>query len=398
MSTASASYALRDRGAIAGIGSTEFSRASGVSELTLATRAALAAIEDAGLRASDIDGIVRCDMDNVRPHDLAHVLGLENLDYWGEVGPGGVAPSAMIGQAVAAIMAGQATTVLVFRSLNGRSGARFGQSSALPEVVGGNASYNEYFMPYGLFTPGQVFATLARRHMIEFGTKATDLGAIALTCRQRAQANPAAQMYGRELTMDEYLASRMISDPLRLFDFCLETDGASAVVVTSTERARDLRQLPALVRAVAQGTGRNVQPGLGESALMRPDIVSLPAAAVAKKLYERAGLGPAEIDVAQLYDCFTITILLQLEDYGFCAKGEGGAFASSGAIDLDGVIPINTAGGQLSEGYIHGMNHVVEGVRQIRGSSTGQVKDVETCLVTSTPYSPGSAMILRADR
>ncbi len=393
-----APYPARDRAAIAGIGATEFSRASGVSELALAVRASRAAIEDAGLRPGDIDGIVRCDMDSVRPYDLSHALGIDDLAYWGEVGPGGVAPSAMIGQAAAAVLTGQATSVLVFRSLNGRSGARFGQPGAGSATVGGGGSYDEYFTPYGLVAPGQVFAMFAQRHMTRFGTTERDLGAIALTCRERANANPAAQMHERVLDMDGYLASRPISAPLRLFDFCLETDGACAVVVTSAERARDLRQPPALIRAVAQGTGSDVQPGLGWSALMRPDIESLPAAAVARRLWERAGLGPADIDVAQLYDCFTITVLLQLEDYGFCAKGEGGPFASSGAIGLDGAIPVNTAGGQLSEGYVHGMTHVLEGVRQLRGTSTGQVAGAETVLVTSTPYSPGSAMVLRADR
>jgi acetyl-CoA acetyltransferase len=202
-------------------------------------------------------------------------------------------------------------------------------------------------------------------------------------------------MHERTLTMDDYLGSRMISSPLRLFDFCLETDGACAVIVTSAERASDLRQPPALVRAVAQATLPNPQPGMMFPALAREDITTLPAAAVATELYRRAGLGPADIDVAQLYDCFSITVLLQLEDWGFCAKGEGGPFVASGAIDLDGSIPINTAGGHLSEGYLHGLNHVLEGVRQIRGTSTSQVPGAETCLVTATPLPPGSGLILR---
>jgi acetyl-CoA acetyltransferase len=389
-------FSLRDRCAIVGIGATDFSGHSGRSELTLATQASQAALKDAGLSANDVDGIVRCDSDRNRPNDLVHSLGIGNLTYFGEVGPGGVAPCAMVGQAVAAILSGLATTVLVFRALNGRSGRRFGLSPATTPRVGGGGSYDEFFLPYGLLTPGQVFAIMAQRHMIEFGTSDKELGLIALACRARANSNPQAQMHRRTLTMDDYLAARMIARPLRLFDFCLETDGACAVIVTSAERAKDRAKPPVLVRAVAQGSPAEPQPGIQFPSLMRSSITTLPAKPTADTLYQRAGLGPDDIDVAQLYDCFTITVLLQLEDYGFCAKGEGGPFLASGEIDLGGRIPINTGGGHLSEGYIHGMNHIVEGVRQIRGESTSQVPGAEVCLVTSTPLPPGSAMILRA--
>jgi acetyl-CoA acetyltransferase len=218
------------------------------------------------------------------------------------------------------------------------------------------------------------------------------------TVRRRANANPAAQMSGRTMSQEDYLASPMISEPLRMLDFCLETDGACAVVVTSTERARDLAQPAVLVRAAAQGMAQDPQPGSYFSALLRPSLTSHPSALAAETLYRRAGLGPEDVDVAQLYDCFTITALLQLEDYGFCKKGEGGPFAASGAIDLDGVLPVNTAGGNLSEGYIHGMNHVVEGVRQLRGTSTSQVEGAEIGLVTSGIPVNTSALVLRSDR
>ncbi len=384
----------RDRCAIAGIGATDYSRNSGRSDLTLATQAALAALADAGLAPADIDGIVRCDMDTVRPNDLAHALGIPQLTFWAETGPGGTAPPAMIGLAIGAIMSGQASTVLCFRELNGRSGRRYGLARNADEVAGGAGSYDEFFTPYGLVTPGQIFALMAQRHMHEFGTRPEHLGRIALTCRARAQTNPAAQMYGRPLTMEDYLVARTIAEPLRLFDFCLETDGAAAVLVTSTERARDLRQEPVAIRAVAQSSIPDPQPGVQFPVLMRESITSLPAQAVARTLYSRAGLAPEDIDVAQLYDCFTITVLMQLEDWGFCKKGEGGPFAASGAIDLGGSLPINTGGGHLSEGYIHGMNHILEGVRQIRGQSSSQVSGAAHCLVTATPLPPGSALIL----
>jgi acetyl-CoA acetyltransferase len=391
-----ATYEHRDRCAIVGIGATDFSKASGRSDLTLATQAALAAIDDAGLVPADIDGIVRCSHDTVLQSDLADALGIPTITYWSDVGPGGVAPAGMIGQAVGAILSGQATSVLVFRELNGRSGARYGQSRVATERVGGAGSYDEWFQPYGMLTAGQIFACMARRHMIEFGTRPEDLGHIAVACRNRANANPAAQMHGRPLTLEQYAGARMISDPLRLFDFCLETDGACAVVVTSAERARDLRQPPALIRAVAQASMPDPQPGVMFPVLMRRSLTELPARYVADTLYRRAGMGPEDIDVAQMYDCFTITVLLQLEDWGFCKKGEGGPFVSSGALEPGGQLPINTAGGHLSEGYVHGMNHVLEGVRQVRGTSTSQVAGARTCLITSTPLPPGSGLILRA--
>jgi acetyl-CoA acetyltransferase len=339
-------------------------------------------------------------MDLVTHNALADTLGLPDLRYWGISGPGGSAPPAMIGQAVGAVLSGQATNVLVFRSLNGRSGARYGLSDAAAAngerpPVGGDGSLDELFAPYGLLVPGQVYAMVAQRHMAEFGTTHEQLGAIAVECRRRAQANPDAQMYGRHLTMDDYLDGRWLSRPLRLFDYCLETDGACAVVVTAAERAADAPNPGVLIRAVAQGSGSGVQRGTINPILMRDTYTTWPSAHVARTLYERAGLGPADIDVAQVYDCFTITVLIQLEDYGFCAKGEGGPFAASGAIGIDGSLPINTGGGHLSEGYIHGMNHVVEGVRQLRGTSPSPVAGAETCLVTAGSPPSSSALVLR---
>jgi acetyl-CoA acetyltransferase len=390
-------HPLRDRCAIAGIGATDFSRKSGRSVLSLAAQACQAAIADAGMTPLDVDGIVRCEQDTVLHNDLADVLGLSALNYWGSTGTGGSAPAGMIAQACAAVAAGLAKSVLVFRSLNGRSGTRYGLGHA-GDRIGGDGSYNEFFVPYGLLAPGQMFALIAQRHMIEFGTTSEQLGAIAMACRERANSNPAAQMYDRSMSLDDYLSARPISDPLRLYDYCLETDGACAVLVTSLERARDAAGPPVVIRAVAQGGDARQQPGLVFPALMRNTLTTQPSARVARILYDRAGLGPADVDVAQFYDCFTITVLLQLEDYGFCPKGDGGNFAASGALDLNGSLPINTAGGNLSEGYIHGVNHIVEGARQIRGSSTSQVADAEVCLVTSGLPTATGALLLTADR
>ncbi|KAA9156560.1 lipid-transfer protein [Amycolatopsis acidicola] len=385
----------RDGCAITGIGATEFSKDSGRSELSLATEAARAALADAGLTASDVDGVVSCDHDLVTYGGIAESLGVPDLTYWGQTGPGGSGPCAMVGQAVAAILSGQATTVLVYRALNGRSGRRFGQGTADPAArVGGKGSYEEFFAPYGLVTPGQFFALLAQRHMTEYGTRHEALAHIAVACREAANRNPAAQMHDRVLSLDDCADARPISLPLRLFDFCLETDGACAVIVTAAERAGDSPQPSVLIRAVAQSTGPRVQPGVMYPMLQRPDVTVTPSATAAGTLFSRGGLGPSDVDVAQFYDCFTITVLLQLEDFGFCAKGEGGPLAESGALRRGGTLPINTAGGNMSEGYVHGMNHVLEGVRQLRGTSPSQVEGAEVSLVTSAPPPGTSALLL----
>lgn len=385
-----------DTCAVAGIGTTEYSKKSGVSVTSLAAQAALEAITDAGLKPSDIDGLIRSDYDETSQVALADAIGADDIAYWGQNGPGGSGPCAMVGQAVAAIMSGQATTVLVYRALNGRSGRRLGKGVSVEGGVGGASSYLELFAPYGMTSPGQFFGMIARRHMSEHGLTHEALAEIAMVCRRRANANPAAQMYDRELTVDDYYASRMISDPLRLFDFCLESDGGAALVVTTTERARDLRQPPVLINSVAQATGLRVGPGQMYPVLLGESLEHLTSKRVAERLYGRSGLTPADVDVAQLYDCFTVTVYLQLADFGFCSRDDVSGFVESGALDLGGAIPINTAGGQLSESYIHGMNHIVEGVRQIRGTSTSQVPGAEVSLVTSAPPPGASALLLVA--
>lgn len=385
---------------ITGIGATDFSKASGRSPLTLAAQASRAALADAGIDAREVDGIVRCDMDLVSGPALADSLGVDDLTYWGETGPGGSGPAAMIGQAVAAISAGLASTIVVFRSLNGRSGNRYGLVGE-QGAVGGDNSYEEFFLPFGMQTPGQFFAVVARRYAHEHGLSIDQLshglGSIALAGRAHANNNPAAQFFARTMTRDDYLASRMLSSPLRLFDYCLETDGAAAVVVTSTERARDLAGAHVPVLSVAQGTGRGVQPGQMFPALLRPSITTWPSAATAPTVFGRAGLTAADVDVAQIYDCFTITALIQLEDYGFVEPGQA-AHLTPDDLSVSGRLPFNTSGGHLSEGYIHGMNHVLEGVRQIRGTSTNQVDGAEISFVTSAPPPGASTLILGADR
>ena len=390
-------FAGRDKCAVVGIGQTEFSRDSGRSVLSLAVEASRKALADAGLEVSDIDGIVRCEQDTVTPYSLAAALGASNLAYWADTGPGGVAPCMMMGLAMGAVLSGQAKTVLAFRSLNGRSEARLG--AGVPgmggQTVGGFGTYDEFYLPYGLISAGQTFALMARRHMIEYGTTAEQMGAVALACRAAANQTPHAQMASRPMTMDDYLASRMISSPLRLFDYCLESDGACAVVITSAERARDLPRHPVLIRAVAGGAPPDLRPGMMFPVTTREDMTDLGGRRAAEALWRRAGVGPSEVDIAQLYDCFTISVILQLEAFGFCGRGEGGPFAASGAIRHDGSLPINTGGGHLSEGYVHGMNHIVQAVRQLRGEADMQIPGAELSLCTGGPLPVGSSVLFR---
>lgn len=396
MSAGTGTDPRRDRCAITGVGTTDFTQNSGRSTTTLAAQAALAAIKDAGLSPGDIDGVVRCEMDETLHADLAATLGLDAVTYWAAGSWAGAAPCGMISLAVDAICAGSATNVLVFRSLNGRSGRRFGQGWADAEV-GGRGSYLEYLAPYGLQSPGMAYGLMARRHMLEFGTTVEQLGHIAVACHARAAVNPGAQRYGRALTLEDYLGSRVLADPLRRYDFCLETDGAAAVVVSAADRAADAPGKPVLIRAAAQGDAAPPRPGAFWGTLLSGPLTNQ-GRALAQRLYTLAGLGPDDIDVAQIYDCFTITVLMQLEDYGFCPPGEGGPFAAGGALELGGSLPINTSGGNLADGYIHGMSHIVEGVRQLRGDSTSPVPGAQTCLVTSGIPGPGSsALILRTE-
>ncbi|MFC1914344.1 lipid-transfer protein [Chloroflexota bacterium] len=375
---------IRNKYAIAGIGETNYSSNSGRTELALAIEAIVKALEDAGLTIKDVDGLIKYSYDTSGNEvTLATALGIRNLKYHAEVGGGGGAASAIIGHAAAAIEAGMATTIVGFRSLNGRSGRRWGSNE---DPLLGQLNY-----AFGWSLPVQKAAMACQRYMYEFGLTSRQLGIIAQTCRKNACLNPRAQMYGKPMTAEDYQASGMLSEPLRRFDCCLETDGACAVVITSAEQANNLRQKPAYLVAAAQGTAP-----IPEAWYCAPSIYESPQIYVAKELYARAAMGPKDIDVAELYDCFTFTVMLHLESFGFCKIGEAGSFVENGSIENSGELPINTHGGLLSEGYIHGFNHILEAVRQLRGTSTAQVKCAQVVLVTSggLPGTIPSAMIL----
>jgi acetyl-CoA acetyltransferase len=377
------------RVAIAGIGQTEFSKNIGRSERQIALEAIQLALADAGLSPEGVDGLVRFDMESTSEVEIARNLGIPNLRFFGEVGYGGGGGCAAVGHAAMAIETGWARTVVCWRARNRGSGGR--PWAGTGNRVGGDA---QFYLPFGLVRPADQIAMLARRHMHEYGSTSEQLGAVAVAFRKHAARNPHAQM--REpITLADHQASRMISDPLRKLDCCLETDGALAVVLTSLERARDLRRRPAVVLAAAQGSGP-------EHVVManyhQKRFLDTPSLWAARELWARAGVAAADIDCAQFYDAFTPLVLFSLEEYGFCKPGEGGSFCEGGRLEWpDGDLPSNTAGGGLSEAYVHGFNLILEGVRQVRGTSTSQVSDANLCLVTSGAGVPTSALILARD-
>ena len=380
---------LRDQTAIVGVGYTRFSKNSGATTLTLALRAIAAALDDAGLSPADVDGLATFRVgDSVLPMVVAQSLGIRDLRFHLDLFGGGSISHAMVGQAALALHAGVADVVVCYRALNARSGFRMG-GTGRPLV---DAVETPFQAPYGYFTPPQQFAMEARTHMARYGTRAEHFGQIAVQQRAFARDNARAMMRG-PMTLDDYLAARFVVEPFRLFDCCLETDGAVALVLTRADRARDLRQVPVLIRGAAWGGGQNLYANQVE------DPTRTAAADMAPRLYAMAGVGPSDFDLAELYDCFTYSVLVQLEDYGFCAKGEGGPFVASGATARGGALPVNTHGGFLSEGYVHGLNHVAEAVSQLRHTAGArQVEGAELALSTAQPgYVAGStaALVLR---
>jgi len=385
---------VTDVASIVGIGETAYMRkpGSGLSLLGLQLQAAVRAIEDAGLTPRQIDGIMP--FPNLGyAEGFAANLGCENLRFQSIVWMGGAAPVASLRVAGAALRDGLADYVLIPAGWNGYSGARARQTvaqdvSSLP----GGAIARDYYLPFGFTAPPQWYSVMARRHMHEFGTRAEQLGCIAVAMRKHAQLNPNAVMNGRPMTLEDYMASPMLADPYRFFDCCLETDGAAAVVVTTPERARDLGKKPVTLMGAASG-----QPHPADEITNRKDIFRTGLTLAAPEAFGRAGISPRDVDFAQIYDCFTFEVLQQLEEAGFCKRGEGGAFVEGGRIELGGELPVNTHGGLLSEAHVLGMNHIVEAVRQLRGEAgERQVADAEIGVVTGWgDFGDGSIAILR---
>ena len=379
--------------AIVGIGATEFSKKSGRSELRLAVEAVKAAIEDAGITPDQVGGMVTYSSDTNPDVDIARSLGIGELTFFSRIHYGGGAACGTIQQAALAVNAGVADYVVCYRAFNERSGNRFGAGvqgrAPLPNAE--NAHLGAY-IPVGLLTPASWVAMAAQRYLHVNGATTEDLGRVAVADRKHAATNPKAWFYEQPITLEEHQASRWIVDPLRLLDCCQETDGAQAIVVTTRERAADLPNMPVMIEAAAQGSGKGQDM---MTSYYRDDLLGLPEmSVVARQLWETSGMGPADMDAAILYDHFTPYVLYQLEELGFCAKGEAKDFVRDGRIELGGELPINLHGGQLGEAYLHGMNGIAEAVRQVRRTAVNQVEGLERIVVTAGTGVPTSGLVL----
>ena len=387
---------LKDAGAIVGIGATEFSKESGRSDLQLAIEACEAAIFEAGLEPSQIDGMVTLTAETNPEIEIAKNLGIGELSFFSRIHHGGGAACGTIQQAVMAVNAGVADYVVCYRAFNERSGHRFGTGvQDRPMAANAESAHFAWYAPPGLLTPAQWVAMFATRYMHEYGATSEDFGRIAVADRRHAANNPKAWFYNQPITLEDHQNSRWIVEPLHLLDCCQESDGGQAIVVTTPERARDLKQTPVIVRASAQGAGTDQEM---MTSYYRQEMAALPEMGlIARQLWNTTGLGPRDMQAAIIYDHFTPLALPQLEEFGFCGRGEAKDFIRDGNIELGGNLPINTNGGQLGEAYIHGMNGVAEGVRLVRGTSTNQPPDVENVLVTAGTMVPTSALILGKD-
>lgn len=388
---------LGGRAAIVGIGATEFSKDSGRSEMSLACEAVAAAIADAGLQPSDVDGMVTYSTDNNPDVEIARHVGIGSLRHFSRVHYGGGAACGTIVMAAMAVATGVADAVVCYRAFNERSGRRFGAGvQDLPMAATAERAQFSWTTPSGQLTPASWVAMVARRYMHLYGATSEDFGRVAVAGRKHAATNPKAWFYEQPITLEDHQNSRWIVDPLHLMDCCQESDGGQALVVTSVERARDLPNKPAVIVAGAQGAGAEQWT---MTSFYRDDIAQLPEMkVVADELWKSSGLTPADIQTAILYDHFTPYVLMQLEEFGFCARGEAKDFIRGGGLEIGGRLPANTHGGQLGEAYIHGMNGIAEGVRQVRGTSVNQVGNVENVLVTAGTGVPTSGLILGVDR
>lgn len=380
------------RAAAVGVGYTAFSKASGRTILDLATEASRNSAQDAGVPLAEIDGVVSFSVldDSVSSEAVATTLALPELRYVMDFHQGGQSPCFMIQQAAMAVTQGYATNVLVFRALNGRSGVRVGSG----QFAGGAAQYR---YPIGYNAYLMYIAMWAQRYLYETGSDPRVLGEVAVAQRAYAELNERA-IQRRPLDMDSYLASPMIADPFRVADCTSEVDGACAVLVTSVERARDLRHPPAVIASAAYRAGARPGLDIGDQ-LLYDDYTRNFTSLLRDELYQRADISVGDIDFAEIYDCFTAVVLMGLEGLGFCGRGEAGEFVRSGATRLNGALPVNTHGGLLAEGYLHGMNTVAEAVLQIQGrGGDRQVARHDVGVVTSGALADGSALVLTADR
>lgn len=379
---------LKDKAAVSGIGETLYTRGSGKSALQLQIEASLEAIADAGLTPKDIDGVIPVGLNPEPAEEFIVNFGLPDVRFSPQIALGGASCVVAVQCAAAAISAGIAKHILIPVGRNGFSGTRAGvRIHDMPQFH----FVSEYELPIGAIAPAQLYAPMARRHMELYGTTSRQLGEIAVTIRDHALLNDNAIMK-KPITLEDHQNSRMIADPFRLLDCSLESDGGAALVVSAAERAADGRRRPVYVSGVAEG-----HPDSPGSITQRDDLTRLGIAKAAPRAFEMAGVTPADINVAEIYDCFTYIVLCQIEDMGFCKKGEGGSFVENGRLRLGGALPTNTHGGLLSQAHMLGMNHVVELVRQLRGEAgRRQVKGARLGLATGYgDQGDGAIVIMR---
>jgi acetyl-CoA acetyltransferase len=384
VSAAGSSFA--GKAAIVGIGQTEFSRHAGRTELQLACEAVTAALSDAGLTPSDVDGLVSYTVDPVEETELVRSVGIAEVAYSSRVPYGGGGSMGVLLHAASAVASGAAEVVVAYRAIRARSGAtRFGGAKVTPSPTSGHAGTTamQWCMPFGVLTPASWMALNSTRYMHQFGVRSEDIGRAVVQLRAYALTNPAAWGYQRPMTLEDHQASRWIAEPcIHLLDCCQETDGSVAVVITSRERASHLPQLPVAIGAAA-GAGLFEQEIASDH--YRGDLsVMEGSVALARRLFGSFGFDREDIDVAMIYDAFSPILLMQLEALGFCGPGEAKDFVAEGNLGPDGSLPCNTNGGLIGEGYIHGLNLVLEGTRQLRGTAVNQIPDARTVLVTAS--------------
>ena len=382
------------RCAIVGIGQTPYTRGTDRTTLELHLEAALAALSDAGLSPDDVDAVMPNEMAGILAEDFIVNLGLRDLRFSSTIRTGGASFVSAIQSACLAVHCGLANHALLVAGRRGYSAQRVSKAvedTIVPMPI--MRTIEEFERPCGNTVAVQWFAQAARRHMHEFGTRSEHFGHIAVACRKHANLNPHALMHGKPMSLADHQASRMIADPLRLFDCSLETDGAAAIVVTSAERARDRAKRPVAILGIAEGHG---DPP--DSITQKRDMTEIEGLRrAAPHAFGMAGVSPDDLDCAQIYDGFTWITLASLEALGFCDRGEGGPFVEGGRIELGGALPVNTAGGLVSEAHVSGANHVLEAVRQLRREvePARQVADCETVVVTSEgDFHEGAVMIL----
>lgn len=380
---------LKDKSCIVGIGETEYSKYSGRSVTQLALEASMAAIKDAGIKPHDIDGVVPFQI-GPSSEDIMAGLGNSDMSFTAVSHMGGASLVASMQLAAMSLVCGISKYVLIFTARNGRSEGRIVKRVGV--IMPGQQFRTGLEYPYGWNLPAQWYSMICRRHMQEFGTTREQLAEVALTMRNHAQLNPRAQMYGKPLTMIDYLKARPIAEPYHLYDCCLETDGAVAIVMTTSDRAKDTKKVPVYLMGIGEGHAQSP-----DDLSNRTDFFDTGLTKAAPRAFAMGGITPEDVDGAMIYDCFTFEVIQQLEEAGFCKRGEGGAFVADGKISIHGDLPVNTHGGLLSEGHLAGLNHVVEAVRQLRKEcGNRQIADAEIIAVTGWgDMGDGSMALLR---